>query len=62
MSFQHDKILDRQEDGTSFNIKRKNEETMEEVATPPATSEVPNGGFAAWLQVVGAFCLFFNTW
>ena len=22
----------------------------------------PNGGFLAWLQVAGAFCLFFNTW
>jgi hypothetical protein len=25
-------------------------------------SSVPNGGFRAWLQVVGAFMLFFNTW
>lgn len=28
----------------------------------PAGSEVPNGGFKAWLQVAGAFCLFLNTW
>ena len=23
---------------------------------------IPNGGFKAWLQVVGAFFLFFNSW
>ena len=22
----------------------------------------PDGGFIAWLQVAGAFCLFLNTW
>ncbi|KAF2843427.1 MFS general substrate transporter [Patellaria atrata CBS 101060] len=26
------------------------------------TSSIPNGGLRAWLQVVGAFVLFFNTW
>jgi hypothetical protein len=25
-------------------------------------SSVPNGGLQAWLQVAGAFVLFFNTW
>jgi hypothetical protein len=25
-------------------------------------SSVPNGGMMAWLQVVGAFSLFFNSW
>lgn len=25
-------------------------------------SSVPNGGLTAWLQVLGAWCLFFNTW
>ncbi len=25
-------------------------------------SSVPNGGLKAWLQVAGAFVLFFNTW
>ena len=28
----------------------------------PAPSAIPNGGFNAWLQVAGSFCLFFNTW
>lgn len=26
------------------------------------TSQIPNGGFKAWIQVVGSFFLFFNTW
>ena len=26
------------------------------------SSQAPNGGFDAWLQVVGAFVLYFNTW
>lgn len=25
-------------------------------------STVPNGGLTAWLQVLGAWCLFFNSW
>ena len=28
----------------------------------PATIEIPNGGFIAWLHVAAAFCIFFNTW
>lgn len=26
------------------------------------TSQIPNGGMKAWMQVVGSFFLFFNTW
>ena len=37
----------------------------EEKATPQpgtkAVDEIPNGGLVAWLQVVGSFMLFFNT-
>lgn len=35
-----------------------------EAARPAAghDSPVPNGGLQAWLQVVGAFMIFFNTW
>lgn len=25
-------------------------------------NEPPDGGLHAWLQVVGSFCLFWNTW
>lgn len=34
-------------------------------APPPQNagpSPPPNGGLAAWLQVLGGFMLFFNTW
>jgi hypothetical protein len=27
-----------------------------------AKREIPNGGTLAWLQVLGAFCLYINTW
>lgn len=27
-----------------------------------APSPVPNGGIVAWLQVMGSFFLFLNTW
>ena len=27
-----------------------------------APSAVPDGGFLAWLQCFGAFCVYFNTW
>ena len=35
-----------------------------EAARPPAVAgnPVPNGGLQAWLQVAGAFMIFFNTW
>ena len=33
-----------------------------EVATPTAPPPPPDGGITAWLQVVGAFMIFFNTW
>lgn len=26
------------------------------------TSSIPNGGVKAWLQVLGTFFIFFNTW
>lgn len=26
------------------------------------SDEIPNGGWLAWLQVVGSFFLFFNSW
>jgi len=26
------------------------------------SDEIPDGGLVAWLQVAGAFALFFNSW
>jgi hypothetical protein len=34
-------------------------QTPKAPATPPPP---PNGGLVAWLQVAGAFILFFNCW
>jgi hypothetical protein len=38
-------------------------------STPPssgnpvaAPDSIPNQGLRAWMQVVGSFCLYFNTW
>ena len=36
--------------------KTKSEASVNDV------SSIPNGGLRAWLQVLGAFALFFNTW
>jgi hypothetical protein len=49
----------------------REEEQAKDVEAAPQTkakadvndlSSVPNGGFRAWIQVVGAFSLFFNSW
>lgn len=31
-------------------------------ALEASSNKIPDGGFFAWLQVAGAFCIFFNTW
>ena len=33
-----------------------------EEASASLPVEVPNGGLMAWIQVAGAFSIFFNTW
>ena len=40
-------------------------EADEKSAAPPKSNDPgppPNGGLKAWLQVLGGFMLFFNTW
>lgn len=50
------------------SLGRNGEETAEKDPPsppppgPPGTTPPPNGGTRAWLQVVGAFGVFFNTW
>ena len=39
------------------HIKEKSAETLQ-----TSSDKIPDGGFFAWLQVAGAFCIFFNTW
>ena len=31
-------------------------------SAPDFNKDIPNGGLTAWLQVIGSFFLFFNTW
>lgn len=41
----------------------REEPTKDQSPTKPSnTPDPPDGGLEAWLQVGGAFCLFFNTW
>jgi hypothetical protein len=35
---------------------------LQELKPSTLTQEVPNGGAMAWIQVLGAFCLYLNTW
>ncbi|KIA75822.1 hypothetical protein HK57_00436 [Aspergillus ustus] len=48
---------DKQEDGVSGNVS----EGQPQDGKPPRP-QPPNGGIRAWLQVLGSFFLFFNTW
>jgi hypothetical protein len=38
------------------------EPPSEETSSPPGPALPPSGGIKAWLQVLGAFFLFFNSW
>jgi hypothetical protein len=40
-----------------FRVQNEEKEKQPSPADP-----IPNGGFKAWLQVFGAFLLFFNSW
>lgn len=60
MSSEEETRSDGQEPRNSITLGEKQAEPVSHLA--PVGSEVPNGGFKAWLQVAGAFCLFFNTW
>ncbi|POS78967.1 MFS monocarboxylate transporter [Diaporthe helianthi] len=49
----------------SVSLDRDDKETAETHAPPPGVPAMmppPNGGTRAWLQVFGAFGVFFNTW
>lgn len=49
-----------------LNSPEKDDQESKVVILPTGTKttsiEAPNGGLGAWLQVAGAFCLYFNTW
>lgn len=37
-------------------------DTEKQTRAPATSPPPPNGGVVAWLQVAGAFFLFFNSW
>jgi hypothetical protein len=60
--FEQDEQVKKEID--DIRAKDKQEETSEAEVPTHAHGDLPapNGGFIAWIQVAGAFCLFFNTW
>lgn len=44
-------------------LSEKGEEQDDQsVIVPPDDDSIPDGGLVAWLQVLGSFMIFFNTW
>ena len=44
------------------NDEEEAREELPSVVPKDQNHEIPNGGFKAWLQVLGSFFLFFNSW
>ena len=51
-------------DKTDFDASQVEKDYPKESAEAlqPSLDKIPDGGIFAWLQVAGAFCIFFNTW
>lgn len=43
-------------------VEGDEEDASDAPSQPKPANEIPNGGLRAWLQVVAAFMVFFNTW
>lgn len=46
------------------NVTEKGQEILSSASSAniQLKEELPNGGLQAWLQVLGAFFMYFNTW
>jgi hypothetical protein len=53
--------VDDQDDKTAQESDAGNDVTAREAAAK-AASAIPDGGLIAWLQVLGSFFLWWNTW
>lgn len=50
------------DEGDEGDEKRDVERVVSKQPSVHNTSSIPDGGLWAWLQVLGAFVLFFNSW
>jgi hypothetical protein len=50
--------------GDPQELSVKDDQESTQLASPPpkAPDPPPNGGLVAWLQVLGGFFIFFNSW
>lgn len=64
MSSELDKHLALRDPPASLPVAESDESESEKqtAAQPAIPPPPPNGGLTAWLQVAGAFFLFFNSW
>ena len=58
----HEKVSDSPSSGEKQKSSAKDAENAHDSHDGHGGGDAPDGGFLAWLQVAGAFCLFFNTW
>ncbi len=54
-------IKEKQEEEALSQTQQTTPE-VQPTPTPAPVSPIPNGGLTAWLQVLGSFMLFFNSW
>jgi hypothetical protein len=54
--------VEKLEDGTANASSKEAEPELAPPPPPPHSKPPPNGGFKAWLQVLGSWMLIFNTW
>ncbi|KAH7138956.1 major facilitator superfamily domain-containing protein [Dendryphion nanum] len=60
-----EKVTDHQSGGDRVTPRKGHEELERAASKQPSVNNVesiPDGGVTAWLQVLGAFFLFFNSW
>lgn len=48
--------------GPGSSSEDQEKATNETAATPASLPRAPDGGLQAWLQVLGGFFIYFNTW
>jgi hypothetical protein len=44
------------------SVEEERNDEIESIAAPASNNKIPNGGLVAWLQVLGSFFMFMNSW